>query len=535
MSLLLLLSLLPALASQPACQAAEATTSLQAGLSAMTERRYAEARDAFGACLSAEAGCTPCAWERGWALWAMADYKGAAEAWRGVIARAPDDAEAQRWLAEAERRATAHPELADGLRVPIGTTSTGEGPVTLTLVARFQNYTRSPKDAADHYDPDVRSPKSVRVLDDGSKVYVNSLEGRRTVVYDAATLTRLSTIQHSFDADDAPLFHGQSTVFGYAWLDRPPTGDVNRFAGQPVESASSHGGRYLWIPYYRRDWDRDANSPSALAVVDTRTDTIVRVFPTGPIPKYVTTSPDGALLAVIHWGDNTAGIIDIRGEDPAAWAYRPQRLVVERALDLRALSGQSRDDDCGLCLRGAVFTPDSRTLLIARMRGGVAGFDVETMAYLGTVTGERESPRHLVLSPDGQWLYASLNNSGHVGKVPLASVRAGLARAQGGRARLEDWQHLKVGYQARTLDISPDGRFLFVALQASAEVVVVDAARMQQVARVRTDAWAVGLALAPDGRTLWVTSQGDDRVGGNSVGVYRVQGLAGEDGQASAP
>lgn len=519
----LLLAISPLHADQGAtCASPVATAELQAGVSAMKDMRYASARASYDACLAAEPACVPCAYERGWTRWALGDYRGAAEQWRAVLEVQPGHAEAARWAAEAEERAESHVPRPDGIRVPIGTRSTGDGRVTLTLAARFQNYNSRPKDPADHYDPDVVSPKSARFLPDGSKVYVNSLAGKRTVVYDPRRLARTATIQHVFDADDAPLFYGLRTVFDYPYLDSAPGGDVNRFAGRPVESALSHGGRYLWIPYYRRDFDRNANSPSAVAVVDTRTDAVVRVFPTGPLPKYVTASPDGALMAVIHWGDNTAGLIEVGSDAPEDWRYRPNRLVVERALDMRNLSGIDRDHDCGYCLRGSVFTPDSRTLLIARMGGGIAGFDVATGSYLGTVTGERPSPRHLVLSPDGMWLYASLNNAGYVGKIRLRSVLDGLGQAKGGKVRLADWEQVHVGPQARTLDITGDGRWLFVALQGSSEVVVVEAATMKVAARVRADAHAVGLALAPDGRSVWVTSQGSDRVGGNSVCVFRV-------------
>ena len=69
----------------------------------------------------------------------------------------------------------------------------------------------------------------------------------------------------------------------------------------------SHNGRYLWVPYYRRDYDHGATSPSAVSIIDTTTDKIVRVLPTGPIPKYVAISPD-KWAAIAHWGDNTLGV-----------------------------------------------------------------------------------------------------------------------------------------------------------------------------------------------------------------------------------
>jgi WD40 repeat protein len=413
------------------------------------------------------------------------------------------------------------------LMVPVGTRGQGDRAATdaprLQLVARWQGYAaaRSP---GDHFDLDINSPKSVRFSRDGAKVYVNSLEGYRTVVFDPARLEKIGVIPHAFTKDDAPLFHGQDTVFGYKYRRAPPSGDHNVMRGKPVESALSHGGRYLWVPYYRRDFDRGSTSPSAVAVIDTSVDRIVRVLPTGPIPKYVVASPDDRFLAVTHWGDNTLGIIDISSGDPAQFRYLESRLVVGMALSMEALTGGDRDKECGACLRGTVFSPDGSTLLVAKMgSGGVAAFDTATWTYLGTVTGEKPSPRHLVISRDGRWLYMSANASGFVARAPLAEFLA-TARVAGGKSKpFAAWQEVHVGGGARTIELSPDDRWLYVACNSRAQVVVVDTRTMRVVHRVRTDAYAVGLAVSPDGSQVWTTSQGNHENGGRSVGVYAVR------------
>ena len=45
---------------------------------------------------------------------------------------------------------------------------------------------------------------------------------------------------------------------------------------------------------------------------------------------------------------------------------------------------------------------------------------------------------------------------------------------------------------------------------------------MKVVSRIRADSYTVGLAVSPDGRQVWTTSQGKRGKGGNSVCVYRV-------------
>jgi DNA-binding beta-propeller fold protein YncE len=289
-----------------------------------------------------------------------------------------------------------------------------------------------------------------------------------------------------------------------------------------VESALSHADRYLWVPYYRRDFDTNGTSPSAVAIVDTRTDRIVRVLATGPVPKFVAVSPDDSRVAVTHWGDNTVMLVDTSSGDPATFRVLPRLLVAESRLPLVGLPEEvDRDEDCGFCLRGAVFTPDGRTLLVGRMAGGgVAGFDVEAGTYLGTVTGMRPTPRHLVVA--GEWLYLSANSAGWVARVGLDAVVRALRAARGRTVPLEGWQEVEVGGGARTLEVTADGRFAFVAVYNTAELAVIDTSSMTVAARIGVDPFPVGLDIAPDGTRVWTTSQGFQGMGGNSVGVYDV-------------
>ncbi len=412
------------------------------------------------------------------------------------------------------------------LSVPVGTRGQSErtGSPRLQLIARWQGFQATTPTPVDHFDLDINSPKSVRFSRDGSRVYVNSLEGYRTVVFDPATLTKVAAIEHRFGKDDAPLFFGQNTVFGYAYRRQSPSGDPNVMAGKPVESALSHGGRFLWVPYYRRNFDHGSMSPSAVAIIDTTTNRIVRVMPTGPIPKYVAASPDDRFVVVTHWGDNTLGVIDVSSGDPAQFAYLERRLVVGAPLSLDALTGGDRDKECGSCLRGTVFSPDSATLLVARMgSGGIAAFDTATWTYLGTVGGDRPSPRHLVISGDHRFLYMSANTSGFVQRAPLDDFLR-FARSLGGRhLPFPGWQETHVGSGARTIELSPDDRWLYVACNSRAQLVIVDTATMTVAHRIRTDSYTVGLDVSPDGRQVWTTSQGNKTAGGRSVCVYAVR------------
>lgn len=368
---------------------------------------------------------------------------------------------------------------------------------------------------------DVLSPKSVNFTADGKRIYINALEGFTTLVYSFPDLKQEAVIRHTFTKADASLFQGENTVFGYAYYRKSPAGDPNVFSGKPVEAAFSHQGKYLWVPYYRRDFDGNASSPSAVAIIDTRTNKIVRVMPTGPLPKVVAVSPDNRLVAITHWGDNTVGLIDISSSNPAEFAYT-KHLVVGRQMGTAGLSGD-RDSNCGYCLRGTVFSPDSKYLLVGRMGGGgITCFSMPDGKLLGTFTAFCERPRHLALDPAGRYLYASNNRQGTVSRVLLADALEAVRGANGGSVAGPKGESLRVGPGARTIAISPDGKNLYAAINNSSELLQVDLGSWSIVRRVPVSPFAVGLGISPDGAHVAVTSQGKGEfTGGNSVEIFR--------------
>jgi len=523
-----LLSAWPALAQEGgSCASEEATELFREGFTAARDADSKEAMGYFKSCLEAEPDCLPCLYELGWVYWTRGSWKSCVASWEKVSELNPNYEVTAQWLKTArDNLKGASGSGRSSRQIPMGTLSTPkDGNLKVELTGRFQRYQANPKvPERDHYDRDVYSPKSARFSADGKKVYVNSLEGYKTVVYNAETVEKIKVIKHHFNAENEQLFQGEPAPFDYKFYKRPRSGNVNHFKGKPVESEISHGGKFLWVPYYRRSYDGGATSPSAVAIIDTTSDEIVRVMPTGPIPKYVSASPDGNWVAVTHWGDNTVALIDTSSGDPQQFEYRPELLVVYRKLSQSGLAGKNRDKACGYCLRGTVFTPDSKMLLVSRMGGGgIAGFDVDSGSYLGTIKGMKPTPRHLVLSPDGETLYLSSNVSGYVSKIALATVRAELQAAAGEKVRISGFETVYVGSGARTISLGPEGRYIFSAVNRKSELIVIDSVTMDIVSRIRTDAYTVGLAVSPDGKQAWTTSQGrKDQGGGNSVCVYTV-------------
>jgi DNA-binding beta-propeller fold protein YncE len=390
----------------------------------------------------------------------------------------------------------------------------------LKLVKIIQSKVMSPKDPLSVYEPAINSPKSVIYSKDGSKFYVNSLEGYATIVFDSKSLKKLKEIRHEFKASNNKLFKdNENSVFDYKF--KQAMAEYNYFLGKPVEGCLSHDGKYLWVTYYRRDWDPKAESPSAVAIIDVDKDEIVRVMPSGPLPKMIACSGDNKYIAVTHWGDNTIGLIDISSEDPMEFKY-VSHIVVDNRLSMNFSSSSDRDGDCGNCLRGTVFTPDNKYILIAKMGGnGIALIDVATKKYIGTITGSYLNLRHMVINNGN--LFLSSNKYGVIQKVKLEDILSQDFDEQN-KLVYTKWETVNVGPGARTIDITEDGKYIFACVNNACKVAVVDALTMKKIAEVDAAQFPVGMAISPNGRQLTTTSQGKDAVpaSGNTIMVFEI-------------
>ena len=408
------------------------------------------------------------------------------------------------------------------VHIPIGQKSTGNGEVSLELINRYQHYKGKTKNENDSYDSAINSPKSVNYSIDGKKFYVQSLEGYTTAVYDAKTKKKIKTIKHVFDKSNQELFkNNETTAFGYEFLVKRDK--YNYFSGKPVESCFSHNGKYLWVTYYRRDYDSNASCPSAVAIIDTEKDEIVRVMPTGPLPKMIACSPDNKFIAVTHWGDNTLGIINIQSQDPMDFSYH-KHCVVDYQMKMD-FGGKhvDRDSDCGYCLRGTVFTPDGNFLLVGKMggAGGVAVFDANTYELLGTVKGMESNVRHLVINGDN--LFLSANSPGKVQKCDWRSFVKARIQNEEKEIQFKEFESVFVGSGARTIVTTSDGKYVFAAVNNGSKIVAVRSNDMKIVAEIPADSYPVGMDISSDDSELIVTAQGKSNGGGNSVMVFSLK------------
>ena len=214
-----------------------------------------------------------------------------------------------------------------------------------------------------------------------------------------------------------------------------------------------------------------------------------------------------------------------------AWRHK-KVLVVDKELELNFPEGVhvDRDNSSGYCLRGTVFSPDGLFLFVGCMGGGggIAVVNTQTGEYLGRILGMMNNVRHIVIS--NGWIYLSINAGGYVQRIRLSKFleTARAMQASGSKTiRLEGWESCKVGTGARTICISPDGRYIFAACNNVSTLDVVDTKTFTTVCNIDVDSYSVGLDISSDGRYLLVTSQGRKAgsgwAGGNAVNIYEVE------------
>jgi YVTN family beta-propeller protein len=116
-----------------------------------------------------------------------------------------------------------------------------------------------------------------------------------------------------------------------------------------------------------------------------------------------------------------------------------------------------------------------------------------------------KQPEAIDLSPDGKEVWLGLNVDGMVEVVDTAANKSVAKINVGGRP-----------YRVR---FTPDGRYVICTMIPTKEILVIDAATRKEVKRLKLDNVPLGVAFSGDSKTLFITSgrpdpnaAGDDSV-----------------------
>jgi YVTN family beta-propeller protein len=126
-------------------------------------------------------------------------------------------------------------------------------------------------------------------------------------------------------------------------------------------------------------------------------------------------------------------------------------------------------------------------------------------------------PRGLVLSPDGQRLYVALSGSPRSGPGGGEADAGPPDRNADGIAVIDVAKRAVIktlpgGTDPEALDISPDGRTLFVSNEDAAQLSVIDLSSGTVRGVVGVGHEPEGVTVRPDGKVVFVTSEQDNEV-----------------------
>ena len=108
-------------------------------------------------------------------------------------------------------------------------------------------------------------------------------------------------------------------------------------------------------------------------------------------------------------------------------------------------------------------------------------------------------PRHLKLSPDGQYLYVGLSeNPGGLVQIRLETLKIEKV--------------IRFGAVTRTFTLSPDGKRGYAVNYRGGSVSVIDLERGKELGSLKLFRGPIGLDTSPDGKRLVVTSSAANSV-----------------------
>jgi len=239
----------------------------------------------------------------------------------------------------------------------------------------------------------------------------------------------------------------------------------------------------------------------ALAIVDPSTLKVIAKVPVGNDPHEVTASADGRTAYVSNYGSgayHSLAVIDLVRHQPLT------------AIDLGALTGP----------HGLTFI-DGKVWFTAEGAKVIGSYDPAT-SKVDLVLGTGQNRTHMIfVTPGSEYIITTNVSSGTVSLIDKEAVRmpgpppgttppSGTPRPpQGGPGPRMDWNQtvVRVGNGSEGLDVSPDGREVWVANAQDGTISIIDRKSKNVVQTLQVNVnGANRLKFTPDGRRVLVSS-----------------------------
>lgn len=221
----------------------------------------------------------------------------------------------------------------------------------------------------------------------------------------------------------------------------------------------------------------------------------------------------------VYVSNETAGTVAVI--DPVTGAIEAAIPVGKRPRGLKV----SRDGTTlYVALSGSPIAPpgvDESTLPPAdRSADGIGVVDLTTRTAIRTIHSGQD-PEAFDLSPDGRWLYVSNEETAEMSVVDL---QAGTVV-----------KRVPVGDEPEGVTVSPDGRVVYVTCEGDHTVRAIDTATLAPLGSIAVGMRPRSIAVTPDGRTLFVTDENSASVSVVDAATRTVTGKIMLPTVASAP
>ncbi|WP_462418125.1 YncE family protein [Kytococcus sp. Marseille-QA3725] len=313
---------------------------------------------------------------------------------------------------------------------------------------------------------DIR-PKSV-VSNDRGKVIANNMMYQHTMtVYDAESHDLVHTISDEVDLDD---------------FDTEGSGTVQ---GAPVEAAFTQDGKTAYVTNYQMYGPGfsphggdlcekgEVTDKGYIYEVDVESGEVKDAFAAGAVPKYAAISPDEKTMLVSNWCDYNLSVIDLESGD------------------------ETGRIELGRWARGIDFAPDGTAFATAMGTSNV--YRIEPGAKKAEVfatPGERI--RHVVVSPDGKYLYVVASGA----YKQYETSRISKLDARTGKVLGE----VHTGNEPRSMDISGDGTALYVVNYYSDSMSKIDTETMEEIQEVPAGHHPIGITYDDATHKVWMAN-----------------------------
>jgi YVTN family beta-propeller protein len=290
---------------------------------------------------------------------------------------------------------------------------------------------------------------------------------------------------------------------------------------------------------------------ASLTIIDPKGMEVLGKVPTGDSPHEVVLSADGKTAFVANYGAQTPGstlsVIDLETKKELrrvdlAPLTRPHGLVevggkIYFTSEMNRLIGRydpatNRVDWLMGTGQNAthmiVVTPDQKRIYTANIGSdSVTSFEFQNVPPAPskmTQIAVGKQPEAIDVSPDGKEVWVGLNAEGAIDVIDTA---AGKTTAK-----------IKLGERPYRVKFSPDGKQVFATMPNTKEIIVIDSATKKEIRRIKLESVPLGIVFSKDGQTAFVSAVQNDFVLKIDLEKYETVGKAasgqGPDGVAVA-